>query len=95
MIRYNEIVDRTEPYNNPSDISYHLARVAPTTLAPPSERVTMTVLQTLEEQVKEYGTYQRTIDASCFKFVDYEMDNDTTATIAYRDDDTLESVRFW
>lgn len=38
MIRYNEIVDRTETYNNPSDISYQSAGVAPTTLAPPSER---------------------------------------------------------
>ena len=38
MIRYNEIVDRTEPYNNPSDNSYQSAGVAPTTLAPPSER---------------------------------------------------------
>lgn len=55
----------------------------------------MTVLQTIEEQVKEYGTYQCTVDAKYFKFVDYEMDNKTTATIVYRDDDTLESVRFW
>ena len=38
MIRYNEIVDRTKPYNNPSDISYQSAGVVPTTLAPPSER---------------------------------------------------------
>ena len=55
----------------------------------------MSVLQTIEEQVKEYGEYQCTIDEHYFKFVDYKMDDETTATIVYREDNTLESIRFW
>ena len=57
----------------------------------------MTVLQTIEEQIKEYGTYQQTsiFDDNYFRFVHYEMDNETMATIVYREDGTLESIRFW
>lgn len=95
MIRYNEIVDRIEPYNNPSDISYHLAGVAPTTLAPPTKEDTMTALQTVAEQIHIFGTYVTSYKEEHNTYTDvYRIDHASKASIKYKGNHEVISVTF-